>query len=278
MTQQEVVSQKPASGGKKSLLSLSASTQPLEFNDYINLTRYQEYLNQEYCIACSYFQEHKGHFGNCTEMPRQKDFDGTKKQIKPCFVWRLKTKYIQNNIEQKLPDTPSLKPLRAITKRRGGINHPKYKRATKRIIELKPIHRKDVVPKNIKPARICPHCKSTFVVSKGWRHNKYRKTQHLFCKSCRKYFRLDNPFPKSKCPVEVDQFIIERYKIGESGRFVADEVFAKFGLKISCQSVIRKVRIFSPETPRVKQKPVREETKLKIRESVIRYFETQKGN
>lgn len=85
--------------------------------DYRELTKYQEYLTDEYCIACAYFQVSKGHFGTCPDLPHRKPFDGAKKGS-GCSCWRLKSCYVRYNITQQLPEFPLLRPQKLIVKRR----------------------------------------------------------------------------------------------------------------------------------------------------------------
>lgn len=72
-----------------------------------NLTNYQEYITNEYCLVCSNFINDKGHFGHCKDMPN-KIFDGAKKNC-ACGLWRLNKLYYNNGIKQVLPEVSTLK-------------------------------------------------------------------------------------------------------------------------------------------------------------------------
>ncbi len=102
---ESLASNNPVSGG---LENHSPSWVCLEFNDYRELTRFQEYLTDEYCVACAYFRTTKGHFGTCPDLPYRKPYDGTKKGS-ACSCWRLRTAYVSFNIEQKLPEKPIIR-------------------------------------------------------------------------------------------------------------------------------------------------------------------------
>lgn len=56
-------------------------------------------LTSDYCISCTYFQQTKGNFGNCSII-NNKPYDGTKKgSATNCPCWRIKTKLLE---EEKL--------------------------------------------------------------------------------------------------------------------------------------------------------------------------------
>ncbi len=102
MMQVSLSQKKPVSGGFKitPLRGLQA-----DFLEYRELVKLSEYISDEYCLVCAYFQQLKGHFGTCQDLPFKKPYDGAKKGT-ACNCWRLKTKFIQFNIEQKLPEKP----------------------------------------------------------------------------------------------------------------------------------------------------------------------------
>lgn len=89
----------------------------VDFNQYIELAKFQEYISDEYCLVCSYFKATKGHFGTCKDLPTRKAYDGAKKGSS-CCLWRLKTIFAKMGLIQQLPEKPILRPLRLIVKRK----------------------------------------------------------------------------------------------------------------------------------------------------------------
>jgi hypothetical protein len=114
MMQASLSQDQPVSGGVK-------ITQPqgsrIDFNDYRELTKLQEYISDEYCLVCAYFQVAKGHFGTCKDLPVRKVYDGAKKGSS-CSLWRLRTVYIKYGISQRLPEKPTIRYLHLIVVRR----------------------------------------------------------------------------------------------------------------------------------------------------------------
>jgi hypothetical protein len=82
--------------------------QYLELFTQKSLTNYQEYIDNDYCIVCTYFKPTKGHFGYCTDLLNGKVYDGTKKGT-GCPLWRLQTAIYSKGIKQVLPAIPTLK-------------------------------------------------------------------------------------------------------------------------------------------------------------------------
>jgi len=129
MAKASLTENKPLGGGSERSLRLSAGVvlkiaplrgSSLGLDEYKRLARYQEYLSDDYCIACAYFHVVKGHFGTCPDLPMRKAYDGTKKGS-GCALWRLRTVYLNYRMEQKLPDKPTIRyvELRVIRRRRG---------------------------------------------------------------------------------------------------------------------------------------------------------------
>jgi len=127
MTRVSLSQRKPVGGGSERTLRLNSSVvlkiapprgSALELDKYKQLTRYQEYLSNDYCIACTYFQVTKGHFGTCPDLPMRKAYDGTTKGS-GCAVWRLRTIYLRHGIEQRLPEKPTIRyvSLRVVRRR-----------------------------------------------------------------------------------------------------------------------------------------------------------------
>lgn len=54
----------------------------------LQMKKIDEYLNEDYCISCAYFQQTKGNFGRCVVLKTDKKFDGSKKGS-ACRGWRL---------------------------------------------------------------------------------------------------------------------------------------------------------------------------------------------
>lgn len=134
MTRVSLSQSQPVGGGSGQTLHLSAGVvlkiiplrgSTLEFDEYRRLTRYQEYLCNDYCISCAYFQVVKGHFGTCPDLPMKEAFDGTKKGS-GCALWRLRTVYLRYGIEQKLPEQPTIQhvPLKLVRRRARQQRRP----------------------------------------------------------------------------------------------------------------------------------------------------------
>lgn len=51
--------------------------------------KFGEYVRNDYCLSCTYFQSVKGHFGFCTDFGPKKLYDGAK-QGSACTGWRKK--------------------------------------------------------------------------------------------------------------------------------------------------------------------------------------------
>jgi hypothetical protein len=106
----------PVGGGSERSLRLGAGVvlkiaplrgSSLTLDEYKQLIRYREYLSDDYCISCAYFQVVKGHFGICPDLPIRKAYDGTKKGS-GCTLWRLRTVYLIYGIQQQLPEKPTI--------------------------------------------------------------------------------------------------------------------------------------------------------------------------
>ena len=119
MAQANLTENKPLGGGSERTLHLGVGVvlkivplrgSSLGLDEYKQLVRYREYLSDDYCISCAYFQVVKGHFGTCPDLPMRKAYDGTKKGS-GCALWRLRTVYLRFGIQQQLPEKPTIQHL-----------------------------------------------------------------------------------------------------------------------------------------------------------------------
>jgi hypothetical protein len=144
MAQASLTEKKPVSGGSGRTLHLSAGVvlkitplrgSALDFDEYKLLTRYQEYLSNDYCISCAYFQIVKGHFGICPDLPMRKAYDGTKKGS-GCALWRLRTIYLKYGIKQRLPEKPTIRQIRLkVVHRKPRIFRTKWRNYSRDVRE-----------------------------------------------------------------------------------------------------------------------------------------------
>lgn len=257
---ESLASNNPASGGFIITRSLNTARLPFAFNDYAELTKFQEYLSDEYCISCNYFKSTKGHFGLCPDLPQRKPYDGAKKGS-GCACWRMKSVYLRHNIEQKLPEIPRIRYVRAIVRPRIGIGRL-------RISIVQPHEYQK-----------CLCCGVEKAVKHRIRHNNSRSVQIWRCKNCGKYYATSNPYSRSKQSQEIDDLIILLAREGKSSRNIQGCLSINHNCRLSPHAICSKIRLYAPEidlTAR-KSQPCTEERRQKIRLSVKAYFEKTKA-
>lgn len=76
----------------------------------------KDYLSKDFCLSCTYFQQSKGHFGQCQIIKNKKDYDGSRKGTS-CLCWRQKSSLLglENQIDKE--EQPHIVSLSAIRKR-----------------------------------------------------------------------------------------------------------------------------------------------------------------
>lgn len=138
----------------------------MEIETYRDLSKYREYMTNEFCLCCAYFQETKGHFGVCQDRKDKTPYDGSKKGTGSANCWRLKSCYQANNIEFDLPVIPGLIRQRLVVRpkklMRQWIKRPriiKPKRSPKTPKPKKP----DLKRRNIRTAKRCVDCGVVFL-------------------------------------------------------------------------------------------------------------------
>ena len=206
MTQVSQSINNPASGGLENHSPMGCS---IEFNDWKELTRLQEYISDEYCAVCSYFKVTKGHFGTCRDLPQRKPYDGCKKGSS-CALWRLKTCYTLNNVEQKLPEKPKIIYKQLIVKGKKGIGTYPYSSHPKVFHYFK-----------------CAICGQEIAVKSGKRKGKYL-TQKYRCKFCKHHFSVGIQKKKQETLKLNRSRIMELHKQGNSCRTI--EKMLKIGI------------------------------------------------
>src|SRR5206468_5484180 len=105
-----------------------------------------------------------------------------------------------------------------------------------------------------KPITTCPYCRSTKVIRKGVRENKYGDVQLFFCKHCRKKFSPLVSKHKS-FPLRIILESLTLYNRLFTLEEIAARLTRKYGITVSRQNIRNWIDGFSEYLPFLRLRP-----------------------
>lgn len=200
-------------------------------------SNFEDYLSNQFCLSCTYFQITKGHFGFCKEKPT-KPYDGSKLGS-ACLAYRMKSELIGK--EKKSNIIP-------ITSIRRNYN-----------AKVKPV--KSALELSIGKTK-----PTNFAIDKEFIHGvPYSTTSPI---------RNKSGFYRHKTSARIIEYAIWRMERGDSLSSISKRINQVYGYKISKTTIWHWSRKFKPELNFPQQRPHTKEMNTKISESLKKYFKT----